>query len=135
MEDLIQKNILLFVLFLVVCLTFYIVQGIFLNKLNHLMYKKGTPMAFIPIFNIYLLGKLTIHKAVGYLLVFLLLLTSSATVTIDGEESTYTLLPETANQMVTILYMITVFGLFVYMIIKYQQLKKKNSEEIEVLDL
>ena len=43
---------------MIVVLLIYIGISIFLNKLNKVIYKKGTIMAFLPIFNVYLLGKL-----------------------------------------------------------------------------
>ena len=51
-----------------VVILIYILVGILLNKLNKVMYGKGTALAFIPFCNVYLLGKLTINKIVGWVL-------------------------------------------------------------------
>ena len=55
----------------------YVAQAIFLNKFNKLVHGKGTALAWIPICNIYLLGKLTINKIVGWVLVACILITGT----------------------------------------------------------
>ena len=47
----------------------YLLKVNFLNKFNKLIYGKFTVMSLIPIFDIYLLGKLTINKVFGLILV------------------------------------------------------------------
>ena len=47
---------------LVIALIIYICTAIFLNKFNKLKYGKGTFMAWIPVFQQYLVGKLAIIK-------------------------------------------------------------------------
>ena len=54
---------------LAIVIAIYIATAIFLNKFNKLVYGKGTAKAWIPIANIYLLGKLTVNKFVGWILV------------------------------------------------------------------
>ena len=78
---------------LLVVIVIYVAVGILLNKLNKQINGKGTPMAWIPIANIYLLGKLTVNKIVGWILVACALLTSTYTTTINGVSTTHTILP------------------------------------------
>lgn len=53
---------------LAIVIIVYLFFAIFLNKFHKLVNGKGTVMAFIPIANIYLLGKLALNKLFGYLL-------------------------------------------------------------------
>ena len=55
--------------FFVIGLAIYIAVGIFLNKFNKLLYGHGTALAFVPVGNLYLMGKLAFNKAVGYILI------------------------------------------------------------------
>lgn len=83
-------------------------------------------MAWIPIFDIYLLGKLTINKLVGWALVICAFLTSTYTTTINGVESSGGILPEGIRNVVSIIYGFVVLGLFIYAIVKYNKLKKEK---------
>lgn len=105
----------------------YIIQGIILTKLNKLMYGKGTPMAWIPIVNIYLLGKLTIHKIVGWSFIICMVLTGTFTVTINNVQKVYTLFPNEIREIIYVILDITTFALFFYAIYKYFKLKKENT--------
>ncbi len=107
----------------------YIVEGIFLSKLNKLMYGKGTPLAWIPICNTYLLGKLTINKIVGWILVGCVALTANYTITINGVETTKSLLPASIVSIISPIYSLATFGLLIYAIIKYFDLKKKTNTQ------
>lgn len=109
---------------LLVVIVIYIASAIFLNKFNKLLYGKGTPMCWIPVANIYLLGKLTVNKFVGWILVICIFLTGETTTTINGVETTSSFLPESINSVVQIIYNIVVLLLFIYAIIKYNVLKK-----------
>ena len=105
----------------------YVAFAIFLNKFNKLIYGRNSAMAWLPIFNIYLLGKLTINKLTGWCLIIVLFLTSTYTITINGVENTYTILPENINNIVSTLYSLVVLGLIIYACVKYNKLKSENS--------
>ena len=106
----------------------YVLQGIFLTKFNKLINGKGTPLAWIPICNIYLLGKLSINKIVGWILVVCAVITAKYTVTINGVQTVYTILPKNITSFITSLYSATILILFIYSIIKYNDIKKgKNT--------
>ena len=135
------------VLFLLIfVIVMYIVEGIFLTKLNKLMYGKGTALAWIPIANSYLLGKFTINNVVGWLLVAATFLTMNFSTTINGIEKTTSILPDSIRSTVSNILSIFQLGLLVYAIIKYFKLKKEgvvsrsnnedniNSKDISVIE-
>ncbi|MBQ8892014.1 MAG: hypothetical protein IJ068_04035 [Bacilli bacterium] len=104
----------------------YVLQGIFLTKFNKLVNGNGTPLAWIPICNIYLLGKLTVNKLVGWILVGCILITGKFTITINGVKNVYTILPKNITSFISLLSNLAILGLFIYGIIKYSNLKKDN---------
>lgn len=109
----------------------YVLQGLFLTKFNKLVNGKGTPLAWIPICNVYLLGKLCINKIVGWILVGCILITGKFTVTINGVKNVYTILPPNITSLINSLSSIAIIGLFIYGIIKYNDLKKKSNTNEE----
>lgn len=127
LETIIASSIAYVLIFFAVLIVIYILFGIFLNKLNKLVYGKGTPMAFIPFVNIYLLGKLAVNKLVGYILVILVILNSEFSITINNKTSSAAILPEDIRNVVSIIYSVLVLGLFIYAIVKYFKLKKANT--------
>ena len=84
-------------------------------------------MCWIPFANIYLLGKLTISKIVGWILIVCVILSGNYTVTINGIEKQFTILPASISSIVSTLYGIAVFALFIYAIVKYNKLKKESN--------
>lgn len=111
-------------------LLIYIVISMFLNKFNKLVYGKGTAMCFIPIANIYLLGKLTVNKVAGWLLVACILSTARYTITINDKETTYRLLPENVNDIVSRVLSCLVLVLLIYGIKKYFEIKRLKETSI-----
>lgn len=130
MESLIQMMLGFAIVLLAILIVVYVIQGIILSKLNKEIYGKGTPMAWIPIVNIYLLGKLTINKLVGWILIGCVFLTTTYTTTVNGIEETYTILPENISSLVSTLYSIVVIVLYIYAIIKYNKLKREKGNQI-----
>ncbi len=55
----------------IILLIIYILISLFLNNFNKLKYGQGTILAYIPILNIYLLGKLTFNKPAGVILLIM----------------------------------------------------------------
>lgn len=134
MESLLQFFMAYMLVFLVIAIAIYIAVGIFLNKFNKLVYGKGTPMAFIPIVNTYLLGKLTIGKPVGLILVFATLITGTFTTNINGVENSYTLFSDDVSSKINMVVSIVTFGLFIYAIFLYFKLKKGKNNGNHVND-
>lgn len=118
------------IVLLVIVIAIYIVQGIFLTKLNKLMYGKGTALAWIPIANAYLLGKLTINKVVGWILVIGTFSTMTFTTTLNGVEKTTSILPASISSTVSNIISIAELVLLIYAIIKYFKLKKEGNMSI-----
>ena len=118
------------ILIAILLIAIYVVLGIFLNKYNKLVNGKGTAMAWIPIANLYLLGKLTVNKVVGWVLVILTLITGTSTTTINGVETEHSLLPAGVSRIITIIVNIAVVGLFIYGVIKYNKLKKEKENNL-----
>lgn len=52
----------------------FLIIGLFLNKYNKLLYGKGSILAFIPLAQTYLLGKLAFNKLIGIIMVAISLL-------------------------------------------------------------
>lgn len=112
------------IIILVVAMAFYATTGIILFKLNTIMYGKGTPMAWIPFCNMYLLGKLTVNKWMGWLLVILGLISTSFQIDIMGNNVIRgTFLPPGIVLIISTGYSIIVLILFIYAIIKYLRLR------------
>ena len=127
MEELIKGLGFLLIIFLILLLVIYIAQAVFLNKFNKLVYGKGTAMAWIPIFNIYLLGKLTFNKLVGWILVICSFLTTKTTTTVNGVvTSEFTILPQNIIPIFQAVYSVIIIVLFIYAIIKYFKIKRTN---------
>lgn len=124
MEELLAALAGFVIIVFVIVIAIYIACARFLSKFNKLVYGKGTALAWIPIANVYLLGKLTINKVAGWVLVACSLLSGTYTTTINGIETTHTILPEGISWLVSTVYSIAVLVLFIYAIIKYNQLKK-----------
>lgn len=72
----------------------YSMIAVFLNNLHNRKYGHTTILAWIPILNIFLLGKMTIHWIVGIILALLLLFGICITVDIKGLETIHNLLPK-----------------------------------------
>ena len=130
LSNLLGAMIGLAVVMLILALFMYIVQGIFLTKLNKLMYGKGSALAWIPVVNVYLLGKLTINKIAGWILLIATFCTTTFTSTINGIEKTSSIIPAPLNKTVSNILSIVEFGLLIYAIIKYFNLKKQYSSEV-----
>ena len=88
----------------------YVVLGIVLNKLNKKIYGKGTALAWIPLCNTYLLGKLTVNKVVGIALIILPLLNSRFTITIGQNQTVYALIPDKFKYIYSFTVFICVWG-------------------------
>ena len=99
--------------------------SMFLNKLHKLMYGKGTIFAWLPLFQVYLLGKLTINKSVGWGLVLCSFVFSTSTSTLNGVtvDSSFIKYAPLRNLLSTALTYAEI-GLLIYAIIKYMKLKK-----------
>ena len=92
----------------IILIAIYVVQAIFLSSFNKLVYGKGTWMAWVPYCNTYLLGKLTFNETVGWVLVGASILSMFVS-------------------FLSPIYSLASFGLFIYAIVKYFQLKSAKQ--------
>lgn len=102
---------------IIVLIVSYIIQSLVLTNLNKKIYGKKTVLAWIPICNIYLLGKLTLggsYAGWGLLIASFVCTASTSKTGTNGEVVTTTLVP----QIVTNIYYVCYFILFIYAIIK-----------------
>jgi len=127
METIFQYLFIILIVLAVIGLILYILFSIFLNKFNKIVYGKQTVMAGIPLFNVYLLGKLTINKAFGWLLVIGIFLTSSITANVNGIEKTSSILPSKIMPIYSSIYYLVSFIVLILGIVKYFRLKKENN--------
>lgn len=97
----------------------YALFGVFLCKLNTLVNGKGTMLAWVPICNIYLLGKLAVNKVVGWILVIGTFLIGIMRFSDVPSES--------ISSIVFKIYNIIILGLFIYAVIKYFKLKNNQN--------
>ena len=72
----------------------YSMIAVFLNNLHNRKYGHTTILAWIPIFNIFLLGKMTIHWIVGIILALLFMFGICISFDIKGLETIHNLLPK-----------------------------------------
>ncbi len=114
--------------FAIVALAIYILFGIILFKLNKAINKKVTLIAWIPIVNIYLLGKLTVNKIVGWILIIILFLITNHRVPLIGQKFMQNISLETSYILFQI-YLIILFALFIYAIGKLINLEKEIKKE------
>lgn len=115
-------TILVFVALLLLLIG-YIFMGISLYKINKNQKNKGNWMAWIPIFNIYLLGKLGCNKIVGILSVITLIVCTSFTISINSIEV------ESVSFISPILSSILFFIVDIIMIISAARLYKKSEKK------
>ncbi len=102
-------------------ITIYSVIAVFLNKLHNAKYGKTTILAWIPIFNIYVLGKLVIHSIIGLLLVIGLLFGICISFNISGLETIHNLL----SKEYVLPYQIT-YGVFILLFFIVAKIKLKR---------
>lgn len=123
-----------FILFFVfaILIAIYVLLGVFLNKFNKLVEGKGTALAWIPIANLYLLGKLLLNKGFGWGVliasIVFSVLTSSTTITIGEKTTSYSILGEPATTIVSTIWGSICLALIIWAIVKYFQTKKSSNQ-------
>lgn len=125
--------------FFILAIIMYVFMGIFLGKLNKIMYGKKTPMAWIPVLNTYLMGKLAFNKIVGIILVILPVIimfipnidfSNKSTEVQNGVTITQTT-SISLNTILLLVYSLVCLIIFVMTVVKYFKLKKNRVQKIE----
>lgn len=123
-------------LYIIIIIIFYLSIAVFLNKLNKIIEGKKTIFAYLPIFNVYLLGKLTINKLVGFILaLYFAFIIFLPKLPIYYQIKILTLIPIKFLKIITILYAIVINILSIYAIIKYFKLRKQNTQNIDSIPI
>lgn len=115
---------------LVMCVILYVIQALLISELNRLIYGRGNWLAWVPGFNVYLLGKLTLGPTVGLLLVIAMVLGGTYTTTVNGVKITKPLLPEEISTPIFTFYCVAMVVVFVLAIIKFIKLAQKGETQI-----
>lgn len=117
------------IMLIVVVMICYVALAIFLTNFSKKIEGKPNIMAWIPFSNIYLLGKLTFSKDVGYGLLALLILSCTLTLKIDRMTIILSL-PSILQMILGAAFAGAFVAVLIFGIRKYEKLKKeKNIEE------
>ena len=108
----------------------YIILGVVLTKLNKKIYGKATILAWLPFFNIYLLGKLTIGRLMGFVLVFFSLLGTRYEFSNDGNTVIYVIIPDFLRPYYLVFTALIIISLFICAIVKLNKLSKGEENYI-----
>lgn len=127
LDTMMKWGMAILVVFVIVAIAIYVVSAIFLNKFSMQVQNKRSAKAWIPVVNLYLLGKLLKGKGLGWALVIaqiivsILTSTITTTITINGESTTTTktLVGEPLGTIITSVWGVICLVLFVWAIIKY----------------
>ncbi len=88
-----EQSMIVKIIIVLILVFIYSMFCVLLNKLNAAKNGKATVLAWIPIFNICLLGKLTVHVIIGFLLVLGLLFGIFISVDIPMLEKIHNIIP------------------------------------------
>ncbi len=111
---------------ILILITCYAILAVFLNNFNKKVYGTSTVMAWIPFANIYLLGKLTFNKDVGYGLIALFLLSGTLKMTFDKISITLSL-PNVLQITLGAIFAGTFIATLIYGVQKYSDLENKKN--------
>ena len=111
---------------ILILITCYAILAVFLNNFNKKVYGTSTVMAWIPFANIYLLGKLTFNKDVGYGLIALFLLSGTLKMTFDKISVTLSL-PNVLQITLGAIFAGTFIATLIYGVQKYSDLENKKN--------
>lgn len=123
---------MIIIVVLILSLAMYIANGIITYKLNKKIYGKGTPMAWIPVFNYYLTIKLAINKMVGIIAMILLILTTNLSITTTNsyglsEVKSFSIIPSPIAGIVSNAVSLLIIICFILNIIKLVKLNKTGT--------
>lgn len=113
------------IMLIVVVMICYVALAIFLTNFSKKIEGKPNIMAWIPFSNIYLLGKLTFSKDVGYGLLALLILSCTLTLKIDRMTIILSL-PSILQMILGAAFAGAFVAVLIFGIRKYEKLKKEK---------
>ena len=113
-------------LFGIVFIIIYVLLALLLSNLHKKIYGRKSVLAWIPILNLYILGKVTTGRLVGLLLVGANLISFNYKITINGVVYSYSLLSSTARWVVATLVAIISIILYGVAIVKFIKISSKD---------
>lgn len=113
------------IMLIIVVMICYVALAIFLTNFSKKIEGKPNIMAWIPFSNIYLLGKLTFSKDVGYGLLALLILSCTLTLKIDRMTIILSL-PSVLQMILGAAFAGAFVAVLIFGIRKYEKLKKEK---------
>ena len=113
------------IMLIIVVMICYVALAIFLTNFSKKIEGKPNIMAWIPFSNIYLLGKLTFSKDVGYGLLALLILSCTLTLKIDRMTIILSL-PSVLQMILGAAFAGAFVAILIFGIRKYEKLKKEK---------
>ena len=119
----VDKNLLiLFVITTATLLILYVIFSSILSKANKTIYEEKNIFAWIPIFNLYLLGKIAINKIIGVILVLLVFLIGSL-ISIPYFQN---VIPSYIVDILSLVFIFVIIILFFIVLGKYFKVKKRK---------
>ena len=110
----------IFLIIAFVLLLSYIIVGFFLNKFNKLLYGKSDACAWIPLAQVYLLGKLAFNRTVGWILLGLRIIVNYSGFRVNNSLFI-------SSGMVMLIELVV----FTYAVIKYNKIKRGEISKEE----
>ncbi len=129
MQDIQSMMLAMGVMFIVLLIIIYIIWGLFLNSFNKLVEGHGTILGFIPIANLYLLGKLTFNSSMGLILVLASFACSAVTTKVNGVYALEKFIPKEILDQILTYYSIVVLAVFLIGVLKYLSLRFTPKED------
>ena len=120
LKDLLSKYpILIYILPIIVLVVYYFPVSYFLNRLHKQLFEKNSIIAWIPIFRLYSLGKVTLGSTVGFVLLLGLLLVTKFDITTNNYRISFGLFNSNIYYLVLVFFIVLVISLFVVALFKY----------------
>ena len=119
----VDKNLLiLFVITTATLLILYVIFSSILSKVNKTIYERKNIFAWIPIFNLYLLGKIAVNKIIGVILVLIEFLIGSL-ISIPYFQN---MIPSYIMDIMCLVFIFVIIILFFIVLAKYFKIKKRK---------
>ena len=119
----VDKNLLiLFVITTATLLILYVIFSSILSKANKTIYEEKNIFAWIPIFNLYLLGKIAVNKIIGVILVLIEFLIGSL-ISIPYFQN---MIPSYIMDIMCLVFIFVIIILFFIVLAKYFKIKKRK---------
>ena len=119
----VDKNLLiLFVITTATLLILYVIFSSILSKANKTIYEEKNMFAWIPIFNLYLLGKIAINKIIGVILVLIEFLIGF----LCSIPYFQNVIPSYIVDILSLVFIFVIIILFFIVLAKYFKVKKRK---------